>query len=49
MEKKKRNYTLPIVMAALLIVANAAFLLFKLGQKSVYDEKWKDYDDYGWS
>lgn len=49
MEKKKFPYTASIVIAILLIIANAAYLLFKLGQKSGYDEKWKDYDDYGWS
>lgn len=47
--EKKTNMTIPIISAALIIVVAAAYMLFKLGQKSICDEKWKDYDDYGWS
>lgn len=47
--KQKRNMIITTVTALILIVGAAAYLLFKLGQQSIYNEKWKDYDDYGWS
>ena len=37
------------VAALAIIVAAAAYLLFRLGQQSIRSEKWKDYDDYGWA
>ncbi len=46
---KQTQYKISIAVSMLLILINSAYLLFKLGQKSVYEEKWKDYDDYGWS
>jgi hypothetical protein len=33
----------------LLLLAAAGILLFKFGQQSIYNEKWSDYDDYGWA
>lgn len=46
---KKVKLFVPIISAVIVIVTAAAFILFKLGQQSICDEKWKDYDDYGWS
>ncbi|MDR1755321.1 MAG: hypothetical protein LBR74_10585 [Eubacterium sp.] len=46
---KKNNRALSIICAFICIVAAAAFLVYKLGQNSAQKEKWKDYDDYGWS
>ncbi|MCL2077136.1 MAG: hypothetical protein FWH08_01865 [Oscillospiraceae bacterium] len=45
----KKHWVISGGAALLLVVAAAAFLLYKLGQQSVYSEKWQDYDDYGWS
>lgn len=47
--RQKRNMIITTVAALVFIVSAAAYLLFKLGQQSIYNEKWKDYDDYGWS
>jgi hypothetical protein len=32
-----------------LILAAAAILLLKLAHQGASDEKWSDYDDYGWA
>lgn len=44
-----KNLMLPIIAAIVVIVSAAAYIIFKLGQQSIYNEKWQDYDDYGWS
>lgn len=49
MEEKRGNLAIAIISAIAIILTAAGFLFFKLGQKSIVDEKWKDYDDYGWS
>jgi hypothetical protein len=41
----KRGWIISGATALVLIVSAAAYLLFKLGQQSI----WSDYDDYGWS
>jgi len=46
---KRKKWLIPTIAAALAIIAAAAFLLYKIGQHSANAEKWKDYDDYGWS
>ena len=45
----KKGWIISGVAALALIVAAAAYLLFRLGQQSICNEKWKDYDDYGWA
>lgn len=45
---KKTNWSVPVVSALLVIVCAAAYVLFKMGQGCAED-KWKDYDDCGWS
>ncbi len=47
--KDKSKWVLTAGAALVLIVTAAAYLLFKLGQQTGYNEKWKDYDDCGWS
>ncbi len=49
MEEKSNSLAVAILSAVAIIIAAAGFLFFKLGQKSIVDEKWKDYDDCGWS
>ncbi len=46
--KKNNTWIIPVIAALTSIVACAAFVMFKLGQMSAAD-KWRDYDDYGWS
>lgn len=46
--KRQKNWLVPVVGALILIVAAAAYVLFKMGQNCTED-KWKDYDDCGWS
>ncbi|MCL2633040.1 MAG: hypothetical protein FWD34_00840 [Oscillospiraceae bacterium] len=47
--KKHKKWLIPVSSAILVIIAAAVFLLFKIGQQSANLQKWKDYDDYGWS
>jgi len=49
MTKKKRTWLIPAIASVVAIISAAAFLLYKIGQQSANQEKWKDYDDYGWS
>lgn len=48
MEKKKRNYTLPIIGALIAVVACVAYIVMKITQQQAYEDKWKEYDDCGW-
>lgn len=48
-KKENTGFIVTVATAVILIAAAAAFIMFKLGQQSVQREKWKDYDDYGWS
>ncbi|MCL2638601.1 MAG: hypothetical protein FWD48_09560 [Oscillospiraceae bacterium] len=45
----KRGWIISGSAVLMLLLAAAAILLFKLGQQSIYNEKWSDYDDYGWA
>lgn len=48
-EKSKKNaWAIPIFSALLLIVTAAAYIVYKIGEHQA-NEKWKDYDDCGWS
>ncbi|MDR0222071.1 MAG: hypothetical protein LBI38_00835 [Oscillospiraceae bacterium] len=49
MSEPKKNWLVPAAAAILAVIAAAAYLMFKIGQVSANYEKWKDYDDYGWS
>ena len=46
---KKKNITLPIILALAAILAAVAVLIYKLGQQSASVASWSEYDDYGWS
>jgi len=46
---QRKSWIISGGVALMLILAAAAILLFKLGQQGVYNEKWADYDDYGWA
>jgi hypothetical protein len=35
--------------AVLLFLVSLGYLMFRIGQQYEYNQKWKDYDDYGWS
>ena len=45
MEEKSNSLAVAILSAVAIIIAAAGFLFFKLGQKSIVDEKCKEYDD----
>lgn len=47
--ERRTSIIIPAIAAVLAIITAAAFLLYKIGQQSANAEKWKDYDDYGWS
>ena len=49
MTKNNTNWMIPAIAAVVAIISAAVFLLFKIGEQSANQEKWKDYDDYGWS
>ena len=49
MIKNNSNWLIPAIASIVAIISAAAFLLFKMGQQYANLEKWKDYDDYGWS
>ncbi|GHV48554.1 hypothetical protein FACS189499_08220 [Clostridia bacterium] len=46
---KQRDYIISAGAALIAILGITIFLIYKLGQRSVYLEKWKDYDDCGWA
>lgn len=46
--KKKGAWAIPIFSALVLIVCAAAYIVYKIGEYQA-NEKWKDYDDCGWS
>ena len=46
---KNKQWLIPIFASVVAIITAAAFLLYKIGQHTANQEKWKDYDDYGWS
>jgi hypothetical protein len=46
---QKKGWIISGSMVLMLLLAAAAILLFKLGQQGAYNEKWADYDDYGWA
>ena len=46
--EKKPNFTLPIIGALLGIIALATYIIMKVAEQQEYENKWKDYDDYGW-
>jgi hypothetical protein len=48
-QKKKNNWLIPVISSLVAIISAAAYLLYKLGQLNANQEKWKDYDDFGWS
>ncbi len=49
-QNKQITWVVPVVSALILIVAAAAYILFKMGQEcGAAEDKWKDYDDCGWS
>jgi hypothetical protein len=45
----RAKWLVPTISAAVVVVAAAVFLLYKLAQASANQKKWEDYDDYGWS
>lgn len=47
-QNKKNAWIIPIFSALLFIVAAAAYIVYKIGEHQA-NEKWKDYDDCGWS
>ncbi len=47
-KKKKGAWAIPIFSALVLIVGAAAYIVYKIGEYQA-NEKWKDYDDCGWS
>ena len=46
---KKKNITIPVILALAAILAAVAVLIYKLGQQSAGGASWSEYDDYGWS
>jgi len=46
---QKKGWIISGVTVLVLLLAAAAILLLKLGQQGAADEKWSDYDDYGWA
>lgn len=47
-EKKKKNFAVPIIGALFIVIACVAYIVMKITQQQAYDDKWKEYDDYGW-
>jgi uncharacterized membrane protein YsdA (DUF1294 family) len=47
--KRKARWLIPAIGAAVVVVAAAVFLLYKLAQASANQKKWEDYDGCGWS
>lgn len=47
-EKRRRNYTIPIIGALVAVVVCVAYIVMKFTQQQVYDEKWSEYDDCGY-
>jgi flagellar basal body-associated protein FliL len=46
---QKKGWIISGVTALVLILAAAAILMLKISQQGASNEKWSDYDDYGWA
>lgn len=54
LDKKEIDYqtirsALPVVGALFLVIASAAYILYRTMSNRAYHEKWKDYDECGLS
>jgi len=54
LNKKEIDYqtirsALPVVGALFLVIASAAYILYRTMSNRAYQEKWKDYDECGLS
>jgi hypothetical protein len=45
--KKMFKDTVPVIGALCLVIASAAYILFRSWNNKVYYEKWKEYEDCG--
>ncbi len=44
---KEKKSVVGVIIALLLVVASASYIVFKMFSNKAYHEKWKDYDECG--
>ena len=44
---KKRNMVLPIIGALVIVIIGVAYIVMKITQQKMYEDKWSEYDECG--
>ncbi len=44
---KKRNMVLPIIGALVIVIIGVAYIVMKITQQQMYEDKWSEYDECG--